>query len=346
MRNFTTSLQLITATAMLTATGCTPAIYTNIQKSYPARTEESPVLVYDLADTVPAPAQTLGSVWIKDSGFSTGCSYENIIRLAKNETNKIGGNGLHVVWHKKPAALGKSCHQISADMLLLPDSVYTASYARNAEAQQVRIAQYSGTPEIVPADKTDPERKKVNPRYNILHASAGYSMLTSEFKFPRNCDGDPKHWVSVDAGYQWISRIGLGVGIRYTGHFTSGKQRYVSMDSDYEKLNISLHYIAPEIALYQNVGRRWTFHESVGIGYMRYFEGMMHNTESIGGFGVHGTAGVNYRIKPWLGIGAHVLVQHARFDPEKSRTLRQRMSKDNTTMTHISFNGGLSFYFF
>lgn len=191
MRNFTTSLQLIAATAMLTATGCTPAIYTNIQKSYPARTEESPVLVYDLADTVPAPAQTLGSVWIKDSGFSTGCSYENIIRLAKNETNKIGGNGLHVVWHKKPAALGKSCHQISADMLLLPDSVYTASYARNAEAQQVRIAQYSGTPEIVPADKTDPERKKVNPRYNILHASAGYSMLTSEFKFPRNCDGDP-----------------------------------------------------------------------------------------------------------------------------------------------------------
>ena len=231
-------------------------------------------------------------------------------------------------------------------MLLLPDSVYTASYARNAEAQQARIAQYSGTPEIVPADKTEPERKKVNPRYNILHASAGYSMLTSEFKFPRNCDGDPKHWVSVDAGYQWISRIGLGVGIRYTGHFTSGKQRYVSMDSDYEKLNISLHYIAPEIALYQNVGRRWTFHESVGIGYMRYFEGMMHNTESIGGFGVHGTAGVNYRIKPWLGIGAHVLVQHARFDPEKSRTLRQRMSKDNTTMTHISFNGGLSFYFF
>ena len=103
MRNFTTSLQLIAATAMLTATGCTPAIYTNIQKSYPARTEESPVLVYDLADTVPAPAQTLGSVWIKDSGFSTGCSYENIIRLAKNETNKIGGNGLHVVWHKKPA---------------------------------------------------------------------------------------------------------------------------------------------------------------------------------------------------------------------------------------------------
>ena len=79
---------------------------------------------------------------------------------------------------------------------------------------------------------------------------------------------------------------------------------------------------------------------------MRYFEGMMHNTESIGGFSVHGTAGFNYRIKPWLGIGAHVLVQHARFDPEKSRTLRQRMSKDNTTMTHISFNGGLSFYFF
>ena len=49
------------------------------------------------------------------------------MQRAKDETNKIGGNGLHLFWHKEPSALGSSCHRIAAHMLLLPDSVYTAS---------------------------------------------------------------------------------------------------------------------------------------------------------------------------------------------------------------------------
>lgn len=343
MRHLSPALIPVTASLLLMA-GCSPEIYTNIQKRLPARIEGSPVLVYDLTDTLPDSFEVLGSVGVNDTGFSTGCHYEGVIEMAKTETNKVGGNGLHLVWHKEPGALGKSCHQISADILSLSDSVFAASYAWNLEAQKARASLYA-SPSRKAYDKDVKNGKKVSPRYNILHISAGYGLMTSEFNLPRNCDGDPKQGFAINAGYQWVSRLGIGIGLRYSGYFTSGKQRYVSMETDYEKLNISTHYIAPEFVFYQNASRRWTFHEVVGIGYARYFEGMMHNTESVGGFGIHAAAGFSYRIKPWLGIGANFLVQHSRFDSE-SRTLRQRISKDNTSITHMSINGGLSFYFF
>ena len=121
MRHFSASLQALAAGALFLTTGCSPSVYTSIQKSYPARIEGSTVLVYDMADSLPEPAEVLGSVTVKDSGFSVNCNYAKVMQRAKDETNKIGGNGLHLFWHKEPSALGSSCHRIAAHMLLLPD---------------------------------------------------------------------------------------------------------------------------------------------------------------------------------------------------------------------------------
>ena len=140
MRHFSASLQAFAAGALFLTTGCAPSVYTSIQKSYPARIEGSTVLVYDMADSLPEPAEVLGSVTVKDSGFSVNCNYAKVMQRAKDETNKIGGNGLHLFWHKEPSVLGSSCHRIAAHMLLLPDSVYTASYFDNVAAQNARLA--------------------------------------------------------------------------------------------------------------------------------------------------------------------------------------------------------------
>ena len=96
MRHFSASLQALAAGALFLTTGCSPSVYTSIQKSYPARIEGSTVLVYDMADSLPEPAEVLGSVTVKDSGFSVNCNYAKVMQRAKDETNKIGGNGLHL----------------------------------------------------------------------------------------------------------------------------------------------------------------------------------------------------------------------------------------------------------
>ena len=64
MRHFSASLQALAAGALFLTTGCAPSVYTSIQKSYPARIEGSTVLVYDMADSLPEPAEVLGSVTV------------------------------------------------------------------------------------------------------------------------------------------------------------------------------------------------------------------------------------------------------------------------------------------
>ena len=82
MRHFSASLQALAAGALFLTTGCSPSVYTSIQKSYPARIEGSTVLVYDMADSLPEPAEILGSVTVKDSGFSVNCNYAKVMQRA------------------------------------------------------------------------------------------------------------------------------------------------------------------------------------------------------------------------------------------------------------------------
>ena len=222
MRHFSASLQAFAAGALFLTTGCAPSVYTSIQKSYPARIEGSTVLVYDMADSLPEPAEVLGSVTVKDSGFSVNCNYAKVMQRAKDETNKIGGNGLHLFWHKEPSVLGSSCHRIAAHMLLLPDSVYTASYFDNVAAQNARLAAYG----LIPADGTvAPGRETPKAaNNNTLTFNAGYAFITSDFYLPAGVSGNPKQGLDINAAYQWTSRIGIGFGLRFhIGHERRGE---------------------------------------------------------------------------------------------------------------------------
>lgn len=93
MRHFSASLQAFAAGALFLTTGCAPSIYTSIQKSYPARIEGSTVLVYDMADSLPEPAEVLGSVTVKDSGFSVNCNYAKVMQRARTKRTKSAATG-------------------------------------------------------------------------------------------------------------------------------------------------------------------------------------------------------------------------------------------------------------
>jgi len=259
------------------------------------------------------------------------------MQRAKDETNKIGGNGLHLFWHKEPSALGSSCHRIAAHMLLLPDSVYTASYFDNVAAQNARLAAYG----LIPADGTvAPGRETPKAaNNNTLTFNAGYAFITSDFYLPAGVSGNPKQGLDINAAYQWTSRIGIGFGLRYSGYFTS-------VMSEGAKLKVRLHYFAPEFVLRQEAGRnrRWAFHESVGLGYARYTEQMGSLSGGIGGLGFHVEVGFEYKLTQNVGIGASVGAYGTRFS-SMDDAVSQYDDDQKGGISRISLNGGLRFYF-
>lgn len=344
------------AVLLLTTAGCSPKIYTSARMNLPARVEGSPVLVYEVTDSIPGPAQTVGTVSIKDSGFSTGCSYSQVIGRAKDAVNSLGGNSLQLTKHKRPNALGSSCHRIEGDILLLPDSVYTAAYFDNLAIQRGRTMLYDGREETsqtpgaaagTDRESTGNAKKKVN---TTLLINAGYAFITSKYIVPDGYSGNPKNGLDVNAALQWTWKSGLGVGVRYSGYYTSATDNSLTIRPDgtprrkSTKLNIRLHYFAPEFVLRQQVGRKWIFHESVGIGYARYTEGIGNLTNGIGGLGYHVELGMEYKLSKSVGIGISVGGYGARFSG-LDRFVEAYEKNSHAGISRISLNGGMRFHF-
>lgn len=135
MRHFSASLQALAAGALFLTTGCSPSVYTEHSKelSGPHRRFDRAGLRH--GGLAAGTGRNLGQRHGQGQRIFGQLQLCEGHAAAKDETNKIGGNGLHLFWHKEPSALGSSCHRIAAHMLLLPDSVYTASYFDNVAAQ-------------------------------------------------------------------------------------------------------------------------------------------------------------------------------------------------------------------
>ena len=335
MPHISTALQTIAGAALLLTTGCAPSVSTRIQKSYPARIEGSTVLVYTMTDSLPEPTEVLGSVRVKDSGFSINCNYEQVMQLAKNETNKAGGNGLRLTEHKEPTALGSTCHRIAADILLLPDSAYTATYFDNIAVQNARSTIYGYPNNYAPQHS---ERKPyIETGRNTFVFNIGYGLITSDYYVPDGVSGNPKQGLDVGVGYQWTSKQGFGFGLRYSGYFSS-------VESGAAKMKIGLHYFAPEFVLRQDFGRRWLLRESIGIGYARYVEKLGSISAGIGGFGYHMDLGIEYKLSRYVGIGVGIGLYGTRFS-SMDEIVGAYSDKEKAGIARINLNGGLRFYF-
>lgn len=84
----------------------------NYATPLPAGTQ---VEVIGLGQKVPNGAKLLGSISVGDSGFTTQCSYQEVIRDAINMSRNMGGNVLQITEHKEPN-IWCDCHRIKADV--------------------------------------------------------------------------------------------------------------------------------------------------------------------------------------------------------------------------------------
>lgn len=317
-------------TILFFLTSCAPKVYTSLQKSYPARNPQSTVLVYDLEETIPQPAETLGRVTVKDTGFSTHCDYQQVIQLAKNETNKAGGNGLKIDWHGTPG-LASTCHRIRGTILRLPDSLYYKDYMPAAAAQTLSETTAAHTPMYVKQPKTSP----VLTERSTLFLQAGYGIVTSKLFLPDGSTGHPDKGVTFDAGYHWISKIGIGAGLRYAGY-------YSTFDLSGKKCNINLHFAGPEFVYRWDFARKWLLRLSLGIGYARYSEATTLESGGYNGWGAVADMGIEYRVSPHIGLGAGLSACTTRF---KGMDAYVRDKDLRGGIEYIQFKGGVQFYF-
>jgi hypothetical protein len=80
------------------------------------------VFVFALNEEIPTNSENLGSVKVTDNGFSIKCGFSEVIEKAKIEARKVGGNGIKIVDHTPPSAMGSSCHKIKAIILRIDDT--------------------------------------------------------------------------------------------------------------------------------------------------------------------------------------------------------------------------------
>ncbi|WP_418990838.1 hypothetical protein [Alistipes sp.] len=319
--------RLFAAALPLVATGCAPKIYTSLQARLPARAANAEVLVYEPADSLPASAGVLGGLLIKNEKGSARCNYDEAMQLARNQTNRAGGNGLHITWHQTPAGPGQG-HQLSAEILTLPDSLYRADYAENLARQQALTALY--------APHARNRRGAQSEYRNNFFVNAGCGFIISEFLTGNLKSGNPKRGLDINAGYQYTAR-GIGFGLRYSGYYASAEL------FTYGKDRIRLHYFAPEFVLRQALSERWSINESIGVGYVIYRESTDGLSAKVGGFGYHVNLGIEYKIARGLGINLGTGVYCARFGSMDK--LAQNYSDKKAGITRISLHGGLRFYF-
>lgn len=319
---------------LLAGAGCAPKVYTMLQKSYPARPADSEVQLFYLNDPVPDDAEVLGRVEVRDEGTATNCGYLSVVNLAKEATNRAGGDGLHIVWHQIPSMSGGTCHQIAGDMLRLGNSAPVAATTpyETTTANAARIGSASNQPSV-PA-----ERFGALPF--TLEVNAGYGMVVSKMEQIGSMEGNPRRGLHINAALRWASQRQVGVGLRYSGYFSS--VQYNNSFFQEGRLRLHVHYIAPELVMRQLIGRRWELHETLGVGYASYGESFRGLSASLDGFGGHLSFGAEYRLSKHFALGLGVAGYRYLFPSQEILTTETNATQG---ITLLSINGGIRFLF-
>lgn len=99
----------------LVLSACSTSKQTNVLNYSTPLPTETPVEIIGLGQTVQKGAKFLGSISVGDSGFTSQCSYQEVIRDAMNLARGMGGNIVQITEHKEPD-LWSTCHRIKADV--------------------------------------------------------------------------------------------------------------------------------------------------------------------------------------------------------------------------------------
>ncbi len=94
--------------------GCASSIKSKlVNKSYAQLSEDQKVLVLEDFAFLPENSELIGEIKIGDSGFTTDCSYDNVLATAISTAKKSGANIIQIVKLKTPDGFS-TCYRIKA----------------------------------------------------------------------------------------------------------------------------------------------------------------------------------------------------------------------------------------
>ena len=108
------SLSLVT----LLFLSCGPKIILQITKTYPAIDYSKQVTLFKQEIPVDQDYEKLGEISLKDTGFTTRCSYSEILNRAKLEALKVGGDAIQINQLIRPDFFS-GCFRLEASILKL-----------------------------------------------------------------------------------------------------------------------------------------------------------------------------------------------------------------------------------
>lgn len=317
MRKNNLLLVALAATALLCSCG-SPKVMTNVLKVYPQPLTADSVMVFLPGELIPNSADPLGNVAVVDAGNSSKCNYDQVLQLAKEETAKIGGNGLAISEHLKPSVWGSSCHQIMGTMLYLKDlNVYLDDPNPVMEAMAAN------------AQNMEVERKKRQAPESTFSASIGYGIITSKYYLDNELIKN-KGGLDWRLEYERIYKNGLGFSILYSG-----------FKADFpENFTLNLSYFAGSFIGKYRFANDWIVKYGVGMGYF-YSSNNGYGIKGTGGFGLHTDLGLEYMVSRNVGIG----VSMSAISASLSNGDIKLADDERYGIGRINFMTGVRFYF-
>jgi S1-C subfamily serine protease len=94
---------------------CSPAVQTRVERDHEPVPQKRQIGVLKPNMPVPKGSERIGRIEIGDTGLSTGCSFNQVIRLAKEEARKNGGHAIKLTRVKQPDMVS-TCYRINAEM--------------------------------------------------------------------------------------------------------------------------------------------------------------------------------------------------------------------------------------
>lgn len=306
---------LSAALFLLLFSSCAPRVITDVMKTYPALASADSVVVFEPGEPVPNSAEPLGKVSVVDAGMSTNCKYDQVLKLARQETAKVGGNGLVIVSHLNPSFWGSSCHRISGMMLrmtdmavdtLLPNSVQKAIALKKTMVEE--------------------QRKQHQAPFNTITVSTGYGWITSKLYSSFGQAYHSKGGMEWKLEYDRIFSKGLGFGLQYSGFKAS------LPDGD-----LKLSYLAPSFVV-RSKYKNWVFKYGLGLGVFIYDDEFYHSTR----LGTNLDLGMEYMLNKHVGLGVSTSCIGASLPKQEGATY----DKDESSgISRINVQGGIRFYF-
>lgn len=261
--------RLISIVAFFLCVSCSPRVTSHLSGQYGPLPADEEVTVLPVGAAVPAAAERLGDVVVKDSGFSLAKNgtFSAVLDLAKQEARGAGGNVLLLTDHRKPD-FSSTIHRIRAD-------VYRAD-----SAAIVPVAEFIPSPALVDTVYTQMNVRVKMPKTFVVGLWGGGGFRTN--RMDPQLTGKEREYASAlrwgfDFGADAVYYFGnWGLGVRYSSLRAHHRDDMVVSTSEGQRTGMldthtNIWFLGPVAGFREPFGDNGNcLYSIIGVGYMGY----------------------------------------------------------------------------